>query len=73
MNTILKLQMIILIAPNYMAETIHRSQYPASRLGSTPPSHRDWMTIDYKHTLQSIRSTLDRSTETYPTTLSHRD
>jgi hypothetical protein len=29
--------------------------------------------IDYKHTSQSICSTLGRSAETYPTTLSHRD
>jgi hypothetical protein len=39
----------------------------------TTPSRRDWMTIDHKHTLQSIYSTLGRSAETYPTTLSHRD
>jgi hypothetical protein len=39
----------------------------------TTPYHRDWVTIDDKHTLQSIHSTLGRSTETYPNTLSHRD
>jgi hypothetical protein len=39
----------------------------------TTPSCRDWVTIDYKHTLQSIHSTPGRSAETYPTTLSHRD
>ncbi len=39
----------------------------------TTPSRRDWVTIDYKHTSQSIHSTLGRSAETYPTTLSHRD
>jgi hypothetical protein len=39
----------------------------------TTLSHRDWVTIDYKHTSQSIHSTPGRSAETYPTTLSHRD
>jgi hypothetical protein len=39
----------------------------------TTPSHRNWVTIDYKHILQSIHSTLGRSAEAYPTTLSHRD
>ena len=39
----------------------------------TTPSHRVWVTIDYKHKLQSIHSTPGRSAETYPTTLSHRD
>jgi hypothetical protein len=39
----------------------------------TTPSHWDWVTTDYKHTSQSIHSTLGRSAETYPTTLSHRD
>ncbi len=34
---------------------------------------KDWVTIDYKHTSQSIHSTQGRSAETYPTTLSHGD
>ena len=49
----------------------HTGQSPVTH--HTTPSHRDWVTIDYKHTLQSLHSTLGRSTETYPTTLSHRD
>ena len=49
----------------------HTGQSPETH--HTTPSHRDWVTIDYKHTSQSIRSTLGRSAETYPTTLSHRD
>jgi len=49
----------------------HAGQSPVTH--HTTPSHRDWVTIDYKHTLQSIHSTLGRRTETYPTTLSHRD
>jgi hypothetical protein len=49
----------------------HTGQNPETH--HTTPSHKDWVTIDYKHTLQSIRSTLGRSAETYPTTLSHRD
>jgi hypothetical protein len=49
------------------------------RAGWSPVTHhitlsrRDWVTIDYKQTLQSIHSTLGRSAETYHTTLSHRD
>jgi hypothetical protein len=39
----------------------------------TTPSRREWVTIDYKHTSQSIHSTQSKSAETYPTTLSHRD
>jgi hypothetical protein len=49
----------------------HAGQNPVTH--HTTLSHRDWVTIDYKHTLQSIHSTPGRSTETYPTTLSHRD
>ncbi len=32
----------------------------------TTPSNRDWVTIDYKHTLQSIHSTLGRSQRPIP-------
>jgi len=49
----------------------HAGQNPVTH--HTTPSHRDWVTIDYKHTSKSIHSTPDRSAETYPTTLSHRD
>jgi hypothetical protein len=34
----------------------HTGQNPETH--HTTPSHRDWVTIDYKHTSQSIRSTL---------------
>jgi len=49
----------------------HAGQSPVTH--HSTPSRRDWVTIDYMHTLQSIHSTLGRSTKTYPTTLSHRD
>jgi len=49
----------------------HAGQSPGTH--HTTPSHRDWVTVDYKHTSQSIHSTLGRSAETYPTPLSHRD
>ena len=53
--------MIILSA----CSTLDRTQRPI-----TLPRPRDWVTIDYKHTLQSIRSIPGRSAETYLTTLS---
>ncbi len=56
---------------NYFNCVQHAGRSPVTH--HTTPSNKDWVTIDYKHTLQSIHSTLGRSAETYPTTLSHRD
>jgi hypothetical protein len=44
----------------------HTGQRPVTH--HTTLSCKDWVTIDYKHTLQSIHSTLGRNTEIYPTT-----
>jgi hypothetical protein len=42
----------------------HTGQNPETH--HTTPSHRDWVTIDYKHTSQSIRSTLGRAQRPIP-------
>jgi len=52
---------------------VHAAHWTEPVTHHTTPSHRDWVTIDYKHTTQSIHSTPGRSTETYPTTFSNRD
>jgi hypothetical protein len=63
--------MPIMNSNDYFKCVQHAGQNPETH--HTTLSHRDWVTIDYKHTSQSIQSTLGRSAETYPTTLSHRD
>ena len=62
---------IIYNSIDYFKCVQHTGQNPETH--HTTPSHRDWVTIDYKHTSQSIHSTLGRSAETYPTTPTHRD